>query len=129
MVKRLAVSDYGCMETTQSKSAPRRTRRNAAQWHAILTHHFASDESPQELADRLGCALSTVETQMKLATSPAAPRDRSAQSDGFVEVKRPLAGEPTHDVALSLKTASGVVATFAKLPAPAYLAEALRMLG
>ena len=114
------------METTNAQPAPKRTRRSAEQWHAILNEHFATGETPQELADRLGCALSTVEMQMKAVTAPATVRYASPTAKGFVEVN-PEASErdAVSPTALRLRTAGGVVAEFAQLPPACYLAEAL----
>ncbi len=80
------------METTNTQPAPKRTRRSAEQWHAILNDHFAIGEAPQELADRLGGALSTVEMQMKAVTAPTAVRSASPIANGFVEVSPALSG-------------------------------------
>ena len=84
------------METTNAQPAPKRTRRSAEQWHAILNEHFATGETPQELADRLGCALSTVEMQMKAVTAPATVRYASPTAKGFVEVQKHQSGMPCH---------------------------------
>lgn len=111
------------MENTSDFSAARRTRRTTGQWDAILADHFDRDETAQELADRLGCALSTVELQMKRATAPeGAPR--TTRKRGFVEVK-PRGATSVGGAALSIKTETGVTVTFAELPPPAYLAAAL----
>ena len=112
------------MENTQSFTPVRRTRRNADQWHAIMVDHFETDETPQQLAERLGCALSTVEVQMKKATAPDQEPRKTSQG-GFVEVKRPVRTPTAQQAVLSLKTATGITVTFAALPPPEYLAAAL----
>ena len=89
-----------------------------------MVDHFETDETPQQLAERLGCALSTVEIQMKKVTTPdQAPR--KATQAGFVEVKRPARSPTAQQVALTLQTATGITVTFAALPPPEYLAAAL----
>ena len=114
------------MEITDTQPAPKRTRRSAEQWHAILNEHFATGETPQELANRLGCALSTVEMQMKAVTAPTAVRPASPITKGFVEVKPGVSARNAGpQTALRLHTASGVVVEFAQLPPAYYLAEAL----
>ncbi len=115
------------MDTTQSQASPKRTRRSAEQWHAILNEHFATDEAPQELAKRLNCALSTVEMQMKAVTAPASVRRPAKSTTGFVEVRQdaPVPDAACGQTALRLRTADGVVAEFSHLPPARYLAEAL----
>ena len=114
------------MENTNTQPAPKRTRRSAEQWHAILNEHFATGETPQKLANRLGCALSTVEMQMKSVTAPATVRPPSSIAKGFVEINPELSERNVaSQTALRLRTAAGVVAEFAQLPPACYLAEAL----
>lgn len=112
------------METTTLASALKRSRRTATQWHAILTEHLATDETSQQLAERLNCKLSTVELQLKNVTNPnVGDRPRPTK---FVEVKTsPAAAAPPQDGALRLLTSNGITVTFAALPPAEYLATAL----
>ena len=114
------------MENINTQPVPKRTRRSAEQWHAILNEHFATGEMLQELANRLGCALSTVEMQMKSVTAPATGRPSNPIAKGFVEINPELSERNVaSQTALRLRTEAGVVAEFAQLPPACYVAEAL----
>jgi hypothetical protein len=113
------------MENTPKTTAPKRTRRSAAQWHAILTEHLSTGAPLQELAERLGCAVSTIELQMRRMTSPDGPPAPKPAVAPFVEVSARVAGPAEGGDVLRLHTAAGVTASFSVLPPPEYLAAAL----
>ncbi len=54
----------------------------------MLNEHFATDETPQELAKRLNCVLSTAEMKMNDVTTPTSVRHTTKSTTGFVEVKQ-----------------------------------------